>query len=665
VLKPAPEGVVIEGERSVKTCRQKACCRFPDSQSDRVELYHHANFRADPGVRRNSLLPTEQTMGAHDDLELTSLLSSRTLIRNLPDVVWIKAADGTYLACNAGFEQLVGAPEGEIVGKTDYDLLEREQAHAFRNRDREVLATATPTVQESWVALHDGTRKLLHTVLTPLRQGELIAAVLCVARDITPVRSAEHAMPNDSSHEEAQLRGVPFQNAREEVYGAIIQHAEDGIVLIDTQTLRFAEFNDAACRELGYTREEFAELTVADVQGVLTSEDVNQLVARALQAGAAKFETKHRMKNGALRERHISHRMVHIAERSYLASIWHDITEATRASQEMRASEARNSSLVSALAEGVLLIGADGRIETCNPAAQRILGMSVAEMSGLVEPTQQWQPIGEDGAVLHPQYLPPLQTLTTGQPQHGVIVGVRKRNGAQIWVSMNAVPIFAEQGRSPVAVVASFVDITERRTVEQQLRKLSLAVAQSPHSVVITDLNARVEYVNDAFLECTRADPADVLGRKLFEQAAHGVQATHTELWRALQDGTPWEGELVNYRSGGERYIDHARVTPIHQPDGRITHCVTILEDITERKNNAAELERHRHHLEEMVAERTEQLQAANRIVSDRAAEISDLYNHAPCGYHSVDTNADFVAITTPSSPGSAIDVRRSSAGST
>jgi PAS domain-containing protein len=105
-------------------------------------------------------------------------------------------------------------------------------------------------------ALHDGTRKLLHTVLTPLRQGGQIAGMLCVARDITPVRAAEPAMHGDSSQEEAALRRVLFQNAREEVYGAIIKHAEDGIVLIDTQTLCFAEFNDAACRELGYTREE-------------------------------------------------------------------------------------------------------------------------------------------------------------------------------------------------------------------------------------------------------------------------------------------------------------------------------------------------------------------------------------------------------------------------
>jgi PAS domain S-box-containing protein len=71
-----------------------------------------------------------------------------------------------------------------------------------------------------------------------------------------------------------------------------------------------------------------------------------------------------------------------------------DISARKIAREALRASEARNSSLVAALTEGVVLIGADGRIETCNPAAQRILGMPQQEMIGLVEPTQLWQPIG-------------------------------------------------------------------------------------------------------------------------------------------------------------------------------------------------------------------------------------------------------------------------------
>ena len=321
-----------------------------------------------------------------------------------------------------------------------------------------------------------------------------------------------------------------------------------------------------------------------------------------------------------------------------------DISARKIAREALRASEARNSSLVAALTEGVVLIGADGRIETCNPAAQRILGMPQQEMIGLVEPTQLWQPIGEDGSVLHPQYLPPLKTLTTGEPQHDVILGVRRRNGAQIWISLNAQPLFAEGSSAPAAVVVSFVDITKRRAVEEQLRKLSLAVAQSPHSVVITDLRARVEYVNEAFLECTGYRLEEVFGQKLFPQTSQD-DTNHVLLWNALEKGSSWEGELVNQHSDRGRYVYYARVTPIHQSDGRITHCLTILEDITERQRNATELDRHRHHLEEMVTERTQQLQQANRILSERAAEIADLYNRAPCGYHSLDGDGRFLAI--------------------
>jgi len=132
------------------------------------------------------------------------------------------------------------------------------------------------------------------------------------------------------------------------------------------------------------------------------------------------------------------------------------------------ASEQLADQIVEGLTSGLVVVDRTGTVQAVNPAAQRILGMPQQEMIGLVEPTQLWQPIGEDGSVLHPQYLPPLKTLTTGEPQHDVILGVRRRNGAQIWISLNAQPLFAEGSIAPAAVVVSFVDITKRRAVEER-----------------------------------------------------------------------------------------------------------------------------------------------------------------------------------------------------
>ncbi|MCE5267196.1 MAG: PAS domain S-box protein [Planctomycetaceae bacterium] len=114
---------------------------------------------------------------------------------------------------------------------------------------------------------------------------------------------------------------------REEIYNAIVRQAADGIVLIDIETLRFAEFNDAASQGLGYTREEFAALRLTDIQATLTPEGVSQRVQATQKAAEAVFENQHRCKNGDVRDRHVRHRLVTIRGRHFLAAIWTDVTE--------------------------------------------------------------------------------------------------------------------------------------------------------------------------------------------------------------------------------------------------------------------------------------------------------------------------------------------------
>ncbi|MFA7382579.1 MAG: PAS domain-containing protein [Desulfurivibrionaceae bacterium] len=120
----------------------------------------------------------------------------KTLIRTLPDLVWLKNPDGVYLACNARFERCVGAREAEIIGKSDYDFVDRELADFFRQKDREVIAKGSPLLNEEEITYaDDGHRELLETIKTPMYDagGELIG-VLGLARDVTASRQAENAL---------------------------------------------------------------------------------------------------------------------------------------------------------------------------------------------------------------------------------------------------------------------------------------------------------------------------------------------------------------------------------------------------------------------------------------------------------------------------------------
>jgi diguanylate cyclase (GGDEF)-like protein/PAS domain S-box-containing protein len=140
--------------------------------------------------------PCEGTVVMHENITRSKLAEQRldyertqlrTLLETIPDLVWLKDAEGHYLTCNAQFERLFGARQADIVGKTDYDFLPAAQADEFRRRDAAAAAAPRPQVNEEWlVYASDGHEALVETTKTAMRDasGTLIG-VLGVARDIT------------------------------------------------------------------------------------------------------------------------------------------------------------------------------------------------------------------------------------------------------------------------------------------------------------------------------------------------------------------------------------------------------------------------------------------------------------------------------------------------
>ena len=114
----------------------------------------------------------------------------QALIHAIPDLVWLKDPAGVYLGCNRAFERLFGAREADILGRTDYDYVPRDQADFFRQKDREAIEAGTTRVNEEWVTLaENGQHVLLETLKTPIYDalGALVG-VLGIGRDITEHR---------------------------------------------------------------------------------------------------------------------------------------------------------------------------------------------------------------------------------------------------------------------------------------------------------------------------------------------------------------------------------------------------------------------------------------------------------------------------------------------
>ena len=128
----------------------------------------------------------------------------RTLVQTIPDLIWLKDTDGVYLDCNPMFERLFGAAKKNIIGKTDYDFVDRELADFSREHDRKAIAAGMPSRNEEWLTFVDGGyRALFDTIKTPMLDAEgKLMGVLGIAHDLTERKRAEE----EKAKLEAQLQ---------------------------------------------------------------------------------------------------------------------------------------------------------------------------------------------------------------------------------------------------------------------------------------------------------------------------------------------------------------------------------------------------------------------------------------------------------------------------
>lgn len=128
-------------------------------------------------------------------------------------------------------------------------------------------------------------------------------------------------------------------------------------------------------------------------------------------------------------------------------------------------------------------------------------------------------------------------------------------------------------------------DITEQKAVEAKFRMLSTAVEQSPTSVVITNLDAEIEYVNPAFTKVTGYSLAEAKGlNPRVLQSGLTEKSVYPSLWEKIAKGQPWVGNFVNKRKNGEIYFEEAYISPVRGDDGTVSHYVAVKLDVTKRK---------------------------------------------------------------------------------
>jgi NtrC-family two-component system sensor histidine kinase KinB len=227
--------------------------------------------------------------------------------------------------------------------------------------------------------------------------------------------------------------------------------------------------------------------------------------------------------------------------------------------------------LVESMDDGVIVLDRDNRIIDINPAGQRLIRAAHTPIGQLAD------------------------TVFAAWPE--LVERYRLVEQAQAEIRLDTAsslePVFVELHISPLrnrrnhltGRLITLHDVSRRRQTEMRLRQLSRAVEQSPASIMITDLDGRIQYVNPKFTQLTGYESHELIGRySNVLKSGETSPAEYARLWQTIQAGHEWRGEFHNKKKDGELYWESAVISPISDAHGHITFFLAVKEDITNRK---------------------------------------------------------------------------------
>ncbi|GJQ26794.1 MAG: GGDEF domain-containing protein [Phycisphaerae bacterium] len=254
--------------------------------------------------------------------------------------------------------------------------------------------------------------------------------------------------------------------------------------------------------------------------------------------------------------------------------------------KRLAAIAARTRMIFDSALHAIVTMDAHGRITDWNPQAEKLFGWSADEAIGrdlaeLIIP-ERFRAAHRAGLERF------LQTGVSRVLNQRLELAALRRDGCEFPIELCVSVSTSEIGRT----FASFIsDISERRRSEVELRKLSRVVEQTPTPVIITDVEGKIEFVNQAFLATSGYAAGEVMGKnpRILKSGQTPAQQ-YADMWNQLKAGATWRGELCNRRKNGDLYWVLAVISPLKDAQGRITHYVGVQEDITLRKRMEDEL---------------------------------------------------------------------------
>lgn len=413
-----------------------------------------------------------------------------------------------------------------------------------------------------------------------------------IARDITELKKAQDAL----SESEKKYRGI-FENASEGIY----QSTPEG---------KFIDVNPSLVNLLGYSsRQEFlSEINDIAHQLYVHPEQRNEMRRALVQKGHFQSDDICLYRKDK--------QIIYVSETSHCVSdpdgsilyyegTIQDITQRKKAQEALRISEDKYRHIFNSAPVGIYQSDSAGNLLSVNDRLVQILGYSSKEE--LLE-----KHMAED---IYFDKNEREKLITKYEPVGSAAdleIRWKKKDGTPIWIQITSTAVKDSSGKT--LFFDGFVrDISDRKKAEFEIMKLSDAVAQSPASILITDLNGNINYVNNTFEKVTGYSLEEVyMKNPRLLQSGLTPQERYKDLWNTILAGKTWRGELLNKRKNGELFWEDALICPVKDKDDNVINYLAVKQDITEKKKT----------LEELVAAK-EQAEKSEKLKTEFLAQMS------------------------------------------
>ena len=410
--------------------------------------------------------------------------------------------DYRFLNINPAFERLTGLRADQIIGKRVTEIIP-DLEPIWIERYGRVALTGEPCRFEDFNQNLD-----MHFEVHAFspKKGHFA----CIFQDITKRKRAEQGLRKS-----------------EEEYRILIENAYEAIFVARDGKIVF--HNPMTAQMIGSSNEEIVSMPFSDF---IHPDDREMVINRHFRRLSGEdvlsrytFRILH--KDGSVKWVELN--AVAITWKGTIATLnfLHDITVRMSAESALRESEEKYRSLFETMEQAVVYQDTDGRVISANPAAERILGVSIKDMQGRTSHDPKWEAIHEDGSLFHGDEHPAMVAMRTGEPVSGVIMGIHHHeSNERRWIYINATPQFRPDEAKPYQVFATFSDITARKHYEEELKRYADQLEHRTRELVAAnedletfsysvshDLRRPLRHI-DGYIQLIQEDNADSLDEK-------------------------------------------------------------------------------------------------------------------------------------------------------